>query len=78
MTKLEQRKYCGQAQNKIQELTGVFCDASSTGEALFINKDKFEKVKHLGLNFKFYKSSSWYSGYLLMINKTTLKTLSIQ
>ena len=77
MNSLEQKKYCGIAQNKIQQLTGIFCDATSTGFSLFCNEKEYEKIKPLNLPFKKFKSGYWYTGYQLMIGKRVLKKLDI-
>jgi hypothetical protein len=77
MNSLEQRKYCGLLQNKIQELTGVLCNATSTGYSLSCNEEDYDKIKELNLPFKKEKSGNWYTGYRLMVGKRVLKKIEL-
>lgn len=72
MRAIEQKKYCGIIQNKIQEKYNVFLNATSTGETLWAKKEQFEALKNSDL--KFTKAGVFYC---LMVNKSTMKALNI-
>lgn len=77
MNSLEQKKYCGLLQNKIQELTGISCNATSTGHSLSCNSVEYERVKHLELPFKKVTAGNWYTGYMLIVGKRVLKKMNL-